>query len=290
MAGNFTVCMVITQARLHEMFLLRNAEETWLGMRKRQTRFSRYSIVEPGMLLGKLKKTRADSDCVNFNVDIPREDGWKDSVFEAAFHSAGWDLHFPYPPLDENGTAFVCPAAFWETCADDPARLDQEESHFREHTVNMLGEWVKPGAIIYDPACSTGAFLGYVMARCPNYDYVASDASDRMIAMARGRLPHAFVADTQDSRQLFSGCDVVICRFLNHEVMSGSEAEVALTNVASCCKANGKVIVFGHTPVALDLPRAMEKMGAKAVSALGKSVSPYGIFQYYVYELTASVQ
>jgi hypothetical protein len=278
--------IVINTTQLNEIFFLRNhAKEMWLGMRKRQTKMSRYSIVEPSMLLGKLKSTHPTQNSINFNIEIPEKEGWQHNVFELAADSVTWDLHFPYAPRDENGSESICPATFWETCADDPVKLDQEETHFREYTVNMIGKWLKPSNIVYDPACSTGAFLNYVMTYCPEYEYIASDACNHMISLAKKNFPRAFVADTRYSQQLMSGCDVIICRFLNHEVMSACDAELALVNIVNSCKASGKIIIFGHTPVAIDLPKIMKRIGAKPVSTIGKSNSPYGIFQYYVYEL-----
>ncbi len=282
MLNQLTTTIRLNRSRLHDLFLLRRGSERWIGIRERKSRGSRYSIVEMDMLLGRLIDSEPVGEHTIFHIVVPRNQNWKDDIFLAITNSAGWDVHFPYAPLTESGTEFVCPAGFWEECASVPYTLDAEEAHFRRHTSEVLGSLARPGATIYDPACSTGAFLGHIKDRHPGFSYIASDASNKMIELARDRFEDAFVSDVLAAQRLAVDCDIMILRFLNHEVMSSRDAEFAFLNMATNCKANGKIIAFGHTPLAIDLPKIVSGMKAEVVGSIGISVDPVGIFQYYI--------
>jgi hypothetical protein len=275
----------IEKNRQHAIYLLRGEANTWLGIRSKTHEQSRYSVIEPETLQGQVLADSSSGDAHHFEVLVPKHANWKQALFDRADRIQGFDIHFPFPPSGETGDEFVCPDSFWTECARNPVSLDQEEAHFRSFTINFLRDIVHPGCVIYDPASSTGSFSGYLKAALPQCLILASDASLSMAQTTRNRIDHAFVCDALHPALRDNACDILICRFLNHEVMTTPLANKIFSKMVPLIKRNGKMIVFGHTPILIDIPRISQKYGMTLTSSLGRSELPNGLFQYYVVEL-----
>jgi hypothetical protein len=274
----------IGKNRQHAIYFLRGGANVWLGIRSKTHALSRYSVIEPETLQGLILAESIFDDFHYFEILLPKHANWKQELFDRANRIKGFDIHFPYPPLGETGDEFTCPDSFWAECATNPACLDQEESHFRSFTVNFLRDIVYPGCVIYDPACSTGSFSGYLKASLPHCTILASDASLSMAQAAKNRIDRAFVCDALHPALRDNACDVLICRFLNHEVMTTTLANKILSKMVPLIKQNGKIIIFGHTPVLIDIPRISLQYRMTLTSSLGCSEIPNGLFQYYIGE------
>ncbi|NMM00928.1 class I SAM-dependent methyltransferase [Paraburkholderia sp. RP-4-7] len=266
----------------HSIYFLRGEANVWLGIKSKTHALSRYSIIEPETLQGVILAESTSSDFHYFEITAPKHNNWKQAVFDRASQIKGFDIHFPYPPLGETGDEFTCPDSFWTECASNPIHLDQEEAHFRSFTVNFLRNIVYPGCVIYDPACSTGSFSSYLNASLPQCIILASDASLSMTQAARRKIDRAFVCDAMHPAIRNSSCDVLICRFLNHEVVTTTLANEIFSKMVPLIKNNGKILVFGHTPILIDVPRISQQFGMTQTSSLGRSEIPNGLFQYYI--------
>ncbi|MFL9905975.1 class I SAM-dependent methyltransferase [Paraburkholderia sp. RL17-337-BIB-A] len=272
----------IGKDKQHAIYLLRGEANAWLGIRSKTHALSRYSVIEPETLQGLILADSTSGDFHYFEVLLPKRANWKQALFDRANRIKGFDIHFPYPPSGETGDEYICPDSFWTECATDPDRLDQEESHFRSFTINVLQDIVYPGCVIYDPACSTGSFSGYLKASLPQCIVLASDASLSMTQAARDKIDRAFVCDALRPALRDNSCDILICRFLNHEVMTTTLANKIFSKMVPLIKHNGKIIIYGHTPILIDVPRIIQKYGMTLTSSLAHSEIPNGLFQYYI--------
>lgn len=271
--------IIVPNSKRYDVFLIRGCNPTFLGIRKKTSNNSKYSILEKSMVKGILIDIIENKDSSTFVIKIPQTTNWRD----LATSQSNIDIFFPYPPTNKDGTEFVCPDEYWNTNALTPEKLDSEEEHFRQYTCNVLKHIVFDGCIIYDPACSTGEFLFYLKKHFPLCEYIASDRSPAMVSIAKSKISNTFVTDiTHNNNNLC--CDIIICRFLNHEVITSQAAQTALKNIITMLNSNGKIIIFGHTPVILDMLEFSTKNKLNLLTTVGYSKDPEGIFQYYVIE------
>lgn len=266
--------LLVAPAQQHNLFLVRNKHQHLLGLRQRLHAQSRYSILEKAMLKGELIHCEEQAAQLRCVVRVPDDATWRDGLFH------GDDIHFPWPPRDASGEEFICPESYWNSQAATPQRLNDQEAHFRAHTLEQLKTLVTPGCRIYDPACSTGEFISSLQHHFPQSRCIASDRSAAMVAETRRTIPDAVVGDvmTLPHPQPY---DIVICRFINHEVMSSLAAQQVLRRMVEIVSETGQIILFGHTPVACDVPDFCHQQGLQLLGTIGRSSQPDGVFQYY---------
>lgn len=272
--------IIVPEKEKHNVFLVRSPGQCFVGIRKKLNEKSRYSILEKNMLKGRLVSRQDEKESSIFIVSVPSKENWHDDVFASPEST---DIFFPYPPRDDNGEEFICPDAFWDELVSVPQKLDTEEKHFRNYTAEILQDHVFRGCTIYDPACSTGEFISAVKEKFPFCRYFASDQSERMVSLTRTKIPDAFVCDIAANENI-SNYDIIICRFINHEVVKSKVASSILEKITCMLNRKGKVIIFGHTPVALDVPEFARLHDLAVLMCMGYYGDPEGFFQYYILE------
>lgn len=277
-----------TRQGLHQVFFLRVRGRDWIGRKVLQRdadhRWSMSSLLNPAMLLGPHLQSQWSDDGVSFYFHTATLEE-RAEVFQAARKDLHSEIHFPFTATDHDGNEAVCPADYWQGHESLAEQLNADELHFREHCVAVLGPLLKPGDLVYDPACSTGEFIACLAAELAGGHFVGSDRSATMIEYARRH--HAdsraeyHVMEAARAADAGMRCDVLILRFLNAEVLTRREANCAFSSLLRCVKPAGTILLFGHTPVLSAVPWLAYTHGLARVSSTGARSGHQELFQFY---------
>lgn len=271
---------------LNNLFILRLQNLEYLGRKLLDEQGQLGSRLTPAMLLGPLLRTRQCGNRLQMHYRTLSTDE-KHQVFAQARRSNDTSIHFPFPVVDEQGQELVAPASFWNDTPQLARRLDAQERHFREHCLATLQKRLAPGAVIHDPACSTGTFIATLAQGLPGAQCLGSDVSPAMIAHARThqRLPNLKfdIADATDSAAADS-CDVLILRFLNAEVMLRQQATRLFQTLSRRVRRAGVIIVFGHTPVLVAIEPEAKRLGLKVTGTIAACPDTQALFQFFILE------
>ena len=271
---------------LSQLFVLNTGSRQWAGrngpLPDKQGQRRLGSILRPSMLLGPLAGQHWSNEGVSFFYQAATPEA-KQLAFVQAQQHARSDVYFPYPPLGAQREEFVCPTSFWE-CDDEHAeQLNNDEAHFREQCVTVLRERLKPGALIHDPACSTGKLIAHLARALPHCRCLGSDLSASMIRHASRRYIGANIGFRQaDAAQASPACDALIIRFLNAEVVTRRDAEHLLHSLLGGLEPGGVALVFGHTPVLPAVYWVVQALGMTLQSALASRPGQLELFQFYL--------
>lgn len=271
---------------LTQLFVLKTGSHQWAGRNRPlpndQGKRRLSSILHPSMLLGPLTGQYWSNEGVALFFQ-PATPAAKHRVFIEAQHNGHSEVCFPYPPLGPNGEEFVCPPTFWE-CDDERAtHLNIDEAHFREQCVAVLSERLKPGALIHDPACSTGELIAHLAQALPRCLCLGSDLSASMIRYASQRYAGSPVRFRQaDAARESPACDALILRFLNAEVVTRRDAEALLRTLLGSLRPGGLALVFGHTPVPPAVPWIAQTLGITLECRVAARPGQLELFQFYL--------
>jgi len=271
-------------------FVLCSRGENWLGRKflvRKAGRWDATSILQPWMLMGRLLAVERSAEGRVFRYcSLNLEQA--ESIFDSALSDPSAALRFPFPCLDDSGDEWIVPVDRWQGSTGLAASLDGNEEHFRRHSLDILASRLMPGALIYDPACSTGTFIATMAMALPDIRCVGSDISQDMIGFARQRAACPNLRLQQgDAREPCcddGSCDVVFVRFLNAEVVYRRDAYACFARLRRLLKPGGAMLVFGHTPVLLPLARLSHKWGLRVNSSLARRPGRRELFEFYVLE------
>ncbi|WP_323160166.1 class I SAM-dependent methyltransferase [Pseudomonas fluorescens] len=273
---------------LHHLFFLRLHDEVWVGrkrlQRDRQFRWQAGSVLEPCMLLGPHLHSLWGDEGLSIGYRTVSVEQ-KVQTFERALRQADSEILFPFPIVDAAGREAVCPAEFWQCNESLAEQLNTDEQHLREHCAGLLQAITKTGALIYDPACSTGEFIAHVARALPDCLCLGTDRSASMIEHARRaheRTPVEFrLLDASEAFDAGIHCDVLILRFLNAEVLTRREARTAFESLIRCVKPGGTILVFGHTPVLIPVAWLAATHHLQLESSVAARPGQVELFQFY---------
>lgn len=246
------------------------------------------SIVRPWMLLGRKLGIDTKSCEASFRYRVATPDELL-TVFLRAGEDPSASLHFPYPCMDARGNECVMSTKDWTDLAPLADELDVHEEHFRQQAIDLLkGISLAPGARVYDPACSTGAFIAAMASALPDAQCVGSDLSTGMIELAHRRFDRPNlrfeVCDALASCCEAASCDVVFVRFLNAEVVPQVAAMDYFRALRRLVRRGGRMVIFGHTPVLFAPDQHASGLGLAPVSNVANLPGGGGLFQFYVLE------
>lgn len=240
------------------------------------------SCLKPSQLLGQLL-SMAYTDhglAVHF---ISLEDTQRHELFNAAVQHPDSEVYFPFPLLDSTGQECTLSQEQWACTPQLAGQLDNDEQHFRDYCAFFLQTMIQPGMVIYDPACSTGTFIGSLAQAFPEAHCIGSDQSATMIEHARNRFPALVFKHTDAGlTQLASLCDVLILRFLNAEVIHRDDAHCVFKHMVNTLKPGAMLIVFGHTPVLINVRNRAQALGLRLISSLAARPGHTELFEFYV--------
>ncbi|MEB0046580.1 MULTISPECIES: class I SAM-dependent methyltransferase [unclassified Pseudomonas] len=273
---------------LHHLFVLRVNGSDWVGRKILQQDHcgGRYisSLLKPWMLLGPLTQLHWSNEGVAvYFRQVTLQD--KETTFNIAQAQPDSEICFPFPVVDDAGLEEVCPLQYWHCDESLAKQLDADETHLRQYCATLLKTMASPGAVIHDPACSTGEFIAHLARELPDRRCLGSDRSPSMIDHAK--LRHGcssvdfFLSDACNIASTGIRCDVLIARFLNAEVMTRKQAQRTLQALIPCVKPGGTLLIFGHTPVLLAMPYLAQTLKLHLISSVAAREGQSELFEFY---------
>ncbi|MGM1065684.1 class I SAM-dependent methyltransferase [Saccharothrix sp. Mg75] len=273
---------------LNQYFLLRRPDGTWLG-RRLLTTPAGFSVVRPHMVMGRFLGLHRHGGGVDFRYRACTE-ARRHDLFGRPGET---ELVFPFPVLDDDLREQTCPPGAWDDHQSLVGTLDDAEHHFRVHGARLAAGLLPTGLlptglpacaapVVFDPACSTGAYLRHLADALPGARCVGADLSPAMARRAAAGLPHVLVADAAHPPLAPGSVDLLVVRFLNAEVVPRAAALPAFRRLADLVAPGGHAFVFGHTSVLLDVHRAARVTGLRVRDAVGALPDGTGLFQFYV--------
>jgi SAM-dependent methyltransferase len=194
------------------------------------------------------------------------------------------DINHPFVFLDDSRLERISPVNGWSLNPMRADNLAEGEAPLRTYTLKWLHYEAMDGKIVYDPACSTGLFLHTIKKAYPNCITIGQDLSSEMVAHAAPFLDQAICGDAKEPGVPEEYCDFVFIRFLNSEVVNRKQAYNLFPKLLRCMKKNGKMIVFGHTPVLLNVLYIARLYNLSTLQRIGYNADNRSIFQYYMFQ------
>ncbi|WP_369987201.1 trans-aconitate 2-methyltransferase [Pseudomonas xanthosomatis] len=269
---------------LNNLFLLRIASVEYLGRRQPDAGGQLDSRLTPDMLLGPLLHARWDEHGWHCQYQ-PLVNQQREVVFRQALACASHRIHFPFPELDHQCREQIAPSSFWDTPQDIAEQLDRQEQHFRDASREALAGCLPDGAVIHDPACSTGAFIASLAKAFPASRCIGADRSSAMIthATANHQLPNLSfaVADAHAPAVPAGRCDVLILRFLNAEMMTRSAAIGLFEQLTGLLRPGGMALVFGQSSVLFEVGLQARQLSLQVIGSLANVPGTLQLFQFY---------
>ncbi|MGN6481690.1 class I SAM-dependent methyltransferase [Luteibacter sp.] len=219
------------------------------------------------------------------HLDVTLRDGRQAAAFLAmAAADASAELIFPFPALDAHGREWVCPPQYWQVASRHAARFAEDEHHLRELCARTLTNALPPGALVHDPACSTGDFVAAMARACPGLRFTGSDLCPAMVDTARRHHGHV-VPDfaCADATALpASSVDGLLLRFLNVEVVTRKQALTLFRRLATTIRPGGVAVLFGHSGVLVPVHAEAARLGWQVLTCTAPTADGRGLFQWYV--------
>lgn len=216
----------------------------------------RCCLVAASMLHGELIRDQVCSTGV-IVLHRPLADDEKRAVFARFLANPCHDLYYPYPKIEPGLTERCVPDTFWVPTPERAAELDTGEDMLRARTIPLLKELGFHRGTIFDPGCSTGAFLAELGRAFPGSVTIGQDRSPEMVEHARPRLDVVYLGDAAEPAIPMESADLVVCRMLNMDVLPTIQALQLFPRIASRCRPGAHMLLFGHTPVLVSAEWAM---------------------------------
>lgn len=277
---------------LNHLFVLSVDGVRWLGRKLPSQHpdgsWHLSSIIKPSMLLGPLTHIRYGNDGITLHF-ITTAKHEKSIIIKKALHNTDSVLYYPFPVLDDRGQEQVMAAQDWAFTEALAQTLEADERHFLEHCAALLQGSLQPGAVVFDPACSTGAFIASLAQALPHIRCMGADRSLSMVEQARARHPAVrfYHRAAEHKPQAVAECDVLLLRLLNAEVMARDDAQALLRLLLAQLKSGARAIIFGHTPVLPNIGYWAAELGLTLESSLAARPGRIELFEFYVVQAQA---
>lgn len=269
-----------------DIFFLRVGQQRYVG-RKQPAVVSHSNgiekmkccLVSADMILGTAEREHITEGGVTVFYR-PLDAQAKESIFELVRKDPLTDLYYPYFPIVEPPEKDE-DEDYWIPTPERVEELDRGESMLREYTLKWLDRFDMKNKVVYDPACSTGAFLHSIKNAFPDTHTVGQDLSKEMVEYCRGRVDELYCGDSASAPIKEESADFVFFRFLNVRVVNSVQAHELFLENAKCCRIGGYIVLFGHTPIILP-SEWFEELGLIVEQRTGFSTALNSAFQYYV--------
>lgn len=215
----------------------------------------------------------------------PLQDSEKVYLFNYLKNHSDVDVYFPFPVLTPGLHETVQTTDAWDPGEALPELLNVGEEHIRAYTLEFMSKFELARKIVYDPACSTGKFLGTIKEKFPEIYAIGQDMNPDMVKYCNR---HSCLDEVHLGNSLYpcvekESVDFIFFRFLNLSVVSSQQALQYFCKISHTCKIGGTMVVFGFTPVLLSA-EIFELLGLKIEQKTAYSKENNSIFQYYVLE------
>lgn len=246
-----------------------------------KTSYKKCSLLKPHMFIGLVLNQRTtEKGVVIFYKPLANPE--KIFLFLKMSKNREVDISFPFPVM-LNGKEFVQPNSVWDTTEELANVLSVGEEHFRRATLRLLSKYNMSNKKVYDPACSTGKFLGQIKEKFPNVFTIGQDANSDMIAYAKkhSNIDVLHLGNSIHPNIPNESVDFIFFRFLNASVVSSEEAIKLFCRLANCCKNDGLLVVFGFTPILIN-KEIFEILGLEVKQSIEYDSESFSLFQFYV--------
>lgn len=197
----------------------------------------------------------------------------------------GTELTYPFRRL-LNGKETVQSEAYWSERAAAPDGLDDDEWFLRDAAAQLLAPVLQASDLVFDPACSTGRFLAALGTAVPHCRLRGQELSEPMAWLARTRLDDVRIGSAASPACSDGEAKALICRFLNLDVVTSSQALQLFNRLCQCVAPGGYLLVLGHTPVLLD-HAAMQAGGFVLHQSVLLTPDQHALFQFYLLQKPA---
>jgi isonocardicin synthase len=239
-------------------------------------------LIDASMIHGLLEQVQVSSAGVTIYLR-PANEQESVEAFHQLVSSPENDIQYPFTRIDIDGRLDepVTTSDYWVPTPERVRELDDAEAPLRAHTVEVLRRYGIGGGRVFDPACSTGAFLVNVREHFPAAWTIGQDQSDAMLKYAGPHLDEVHHGDSVLPRVPPASIDVLALRFLNVDVVPTQRALQLFDACARTVAPGGLVLVMGHTPVLV--PSAyFEESGFQVLGRHGVTPGGRAAFQFYV--------
>jgi isonocardicin synthase len=195
------------------------------------------------------------------------------------------ELTYPFRRLLD-GQETVQTEAYWSARAAAPDGLDDDEWFMRDAAVQLLSPVLQPGDLVFDPACSTGRFLAALGTAMPQCRLRGQELSEPMARLARTRLDDVRIGSAASPACGDGEARALICRFLNLDVVTSSQALQLFDRLCQCVAPGGYLLVLGHTPVLLN-QAAMQADGFVLRQSVQLTPDRHALYQFYLLQKPA---
>lgn len=276
---NLECIEVVSLSDRYNIFWLQQNGQIYVGQRYLQP-VCRFGLIDANMLLGRLISITHSEECIRIYYETTcYEEAIK--IFARACEPPFAYLEFPYLLLDSTGKEAISSPEFWRSGDHLLKQLDEGEIHLRREAISVVMNLKLPaGATIFDPACSTGSFLSAISAAIPSLCCVGGDISLEMVKKARTKLSSIFLLKEGFEDLPIKGCEVLIIRFLNGEVIKSAVAELLFKRLRCLVSSDGYILIMGYTPIVIFVPYLVSKYNLEIVQTIGSYNG--SLFQFYV--------
>lgn len=243
------------------------------------------SKITADMILGIYKEGKINNEDIKICF-FPLENSEKNFIFNKMKRDCHIEIEFPF--LKESNREWTI--SWKDVYAHDFKNMTPEElikslsnteRHLREFTKKILKAYDMKGFVIFDPACSTGEFLGFVKKNFKDVYTIGHDMDADMIELARKLVDECACYNAAETLVKDESVDVLALRFLNYAVVTAAEAKHLFEKLVNVVKRDGYVVCFGHTPVLLNADY-FEERGLKVLCTCGYDETSDSIFQFYL--------
>lgn len=240
-------------------------------------------LVEADMLGGLLERGAATGSRVAARYR-PLTDAEKPAVMAAFAGSPGHELRYPFARAAAGRADLLPDPAYWDPTPERVADLDAGEAVLREHAGAALRRHRVDPRVIYDAACSTGAFLAGLKRHYPDAVTIGQDLHAGMASYASRFADRVTVGDSIRPAVPPGGADLVVCRHLNLAVVGARRADALFRAALTACGRPGWLVLVGHTPILLSAAQ-MAAAGCQVVERSGTTPDRHAAFQFYLLRL-----
>ncbi|MGZ3807209.1 MAG: class I SAM-dependent methyltransferase [Bacteriovorax sp.] len=203
-------------------------------------------------------------------------------LFEAILKDRMVDFQFPFPLFKEGVLKETRTSeSGWQINSKTLNSLDRGENEFRSYTLELLQQIETKNKVLFDPACSTGTFLGSLGKKFPHFVTYGQDLSRTMVKIAADKIDHVSCQNALTPMMVSNSVDFLFCRFLNAGVVTSAFAEACFKELCKVVKKSGFIIVFGYTPVLLSSQFFIDQK-LNVLQKNGITQDSKRVFQYYV--------
>ena len=241
------------------------------------------SMINKNMIIGLLKNYKVNKEDIIVNY-YPLNNGERLKIFNTIKKNRMINISYPFKYYDYYTKKEIdSPIDGWKVNKNIALNLYNGEKHFRKYTIKIMKKLgVKNGAVLFDPACSTGDFLHEIKQYFPKTTTIGQDLSKEMADISKEKIDIVYTGDSAITPIKNESVDFLFLRFLNSKVVTTAKAKELYNILIEKVNKGGYIICFGHTPILLELDY-IHKYNLELLLCNGYCQKYDSIFQYYVF-------